>query len=682
MSFLFPAVLWGLLASFIPLIIHLFNQNTTKTLEFSSIQHIKALKNESIRKLKIAQWILVLLRTLIIICLILMCSGPILLNNSKWVPSAKESVAVVIIDNSASLGVAKNGISYLDKNISLLPKIFSAFEGVTNLNIYQTNPPKMLFSDFIEEGISVNSENWKIQQSMGRDNLWFFADSILQLINSNTPNKELYILSDFPVSPQLNFINNYDEWQLYFNENEKSLNNISINTVSTVNQMKLPNHLLKLNTRIENSSIEEKRNIPIELYLNEDRIGQIVSSFMPNRYKDFLFQAYPGKSGIIKGKIEIIKDDFIFDNVKTFEIYIPERISCKVIASDINKSAFIKTALESISGKDRFLDIELREMPSIDMLYLDQTDVLFLLDPANISVKAIQALKVFLQKGGSIFWISGQNYGNIDSDVLENLNLPIFQKLISTGLDSYFTTEIVNRENPILQELNLRDPESSLPKVYKYNQVKIKKNQNQIIALNNNDPLLIEIQSNSSQILFLTSPIDLDWNNIGLKGIIVPLLHRAIILSADDEYNIASVEVGSIKKIKVPSELINEKWKLITPSKNEILVIPNYEKERLDINVTDELGSYDVYVNNDFFTAFSTNLSKFESPKIRANLNEMVNSFQSKNASILLENQDIVESIKSQRHGKSLWRIFLIISISLFLIESIISRPTQKELSN
>ena len=72
--------------------------------------------------------------------------------------------------------------------------------------------------------------------------------------------------------------------------------------------MKLPNHLLKLNTRIENSSIEEKRNIPIELYLNEDRIGQIVSSFMPNRYKDFLFQAYPGKSGIIKGKIEIIKD--------------------------------------------------------------------------------------------------------------------------------------------------------------------------------------------------------------------------------------------------------------------------------------------------------------------------------------------------------------------------------------
>ena len=607
-----------------------------------------------------------------------MCSGPILLNNSKWVPSTKESVAIVVVDNSASLGVKKNGISYLEKNILLMPKIFSAFEGITDLKIYQTNPPKILFNDFIEEGLIFNSSNLNIQQSMGRDNLWFFVDSVLQLVNTNTPNKELYILSDLPVKPPSNFIKNYNEWQFYFNKNEKSLNNISINTVSTVNQMKLPNHLLKLNTRIENYSTTETRNIPIELYLNEDRIGQIISSFMPNRSKDFMFQAYPGKSGTIKGRIEITEDDFTFDNVKTFEMYIPERISCKVIASDISRSSLIKTALESISGKDRLLDIELREMPSIDMLSLDQTDVLFLLDPAYISAKAVQTLKVFLQKGGSIFWISGQNYSNFNSEILANLNLPIFQKLVSTDSDSYFTTGIANRDNPILQELNLREPKSSLPKVYKYNQVKTGKYQNQIITLNNNDPLLIEIESNSSQILFLTSPIDLEWNNFGLKGLIVPLLHRSIILSAADEFNTASVEVGFTKKVKVPSKLINKKWKLITPSKKEVLVIPNYKKERLDISFTNELGSYDVFVDDNFFTAFSTHLSEFESPKIRADISEMVNDFDNNNASILSEDQDVVNSIKSQRHGKSLWRIFLIIAISLFLIESILSRPVQK----
>ena len=338
MSFLFPSMLWGLFASLIPLIIHLFNQNTTKTVEFSSIQHIKVLESDSIRSLKLKQWILVLIRTFIIVCLILMCSGPIQRNNSEWVPSTKESVAVIVIDNSASLGVEKNGETYLEKNISLLPRIFSAFEGVTNLKIYQTNPPKMIFNDFIEEGIEVDYENLKIQQSKGKDNLWFFVDSILQFVNDNTPNKELYILSDIPSNPPSNFMNNHDEWQFYFTENDKALNNLSINTVSTVNQMKLPNHLLKLNTRIENSGNTQRKNVPIELYLNEERIGQIVSSFMMNRTKDFLFQAYPGKSGIIKGRIEISKDDFAFDNTKLtgFDNYIVKILDLVPASNSVN----------------------------------------------------------------------------------------------------------------------------------------------------------------------------------------------------------------------------------------------------------------------------------------------------------------------------------------------------------
>ena len=162
--------------------------------------------------------------------------------------------------------------------------------------------------------------------------------------------------------------------------------------------------------------------------------------------------------------------------------------------------------------------------------------------------------------------------------------------------------------------------------------------------------------------------MDLEWNNLGLKGLIIPLLHRSIILSAIDEFNTTSIEIGMVKEIKVPSQLINQKWKLITPKKNEIFIIPNFEKERLDIKSTNELGSYDVYVNDEFYTAFSTSLSEYESPKIRANLNELVSNFQTNKASILHNSQNIVESIKSKSHGKSLWRIFLTFAVLLFLI--------------
>jgi len=132
----------------------------------------------------------------------------------------------------------------------------------------------------------------------------------------------------------------------------------------------------------------------------------------------------------------------------------------------------------------------------------------------------------------------------------------------------------------------------------------------------------------------------------------------------------------------VPRELINEKWKIITPNNNEVLLIPNYEKERLDIKNTYELGSYDVYINNDFFTAFSTSLSEFESPKIRTDLYEMVNQFKSGGATIMSEGSDIAALIKSQRHGISLWRLFLIAALFLFLIESLLSRPIKRKIRN
>ena len=73
----------------------------------------------------------------------------------------------------------------------------------------------------------------------------------------------------------------------------------------------------------------------------------------------------------------------------------------------------------------------------------------------------------------------------------------------------------------------------SLPKIYKYNQLKLKKFQKSILSLNNSDPFLLEIQSNDGQILFLSSPLDLSWNNFGLKGLLIPLIHRALILSAN-----------------------------------------------------------------------------------------------------------------------------------------------------
>ena len=680
MAFLFPNILWGLLAAFLPLLIHLISLRRTKTVAFSSIQHIKALEHNSIKKLKIMQWILIALRMAIITALVLMASGPIQFNDAAWIPSEKESVAVIIIDNSASMAVTKDRDSFLDQAKAEIPEILSSFTGLVHLRVVQTSPPKELYSGILEPGNRIDVEHWSINQSAGVDDLWTLVNDVLINTNSDMPNRECFILSDFPMTPPLEFNNDFSEWRFYGFGRVPLVDNISVNEVDALSQIKLPNHLLKLNTKIENMGVVERRNIPVELYLNDERVGQIVSHFQPGRVKDFLFQVYPGRSGVVSGKLELPHDHFSLDDRQTFELNIPEQILCKVIANSQADLFMLRTVLESINGENEFLDIEMKVSPAIERIYLEETDVLILQDPQTLSPSAIESIKRFLNRGGSILWFAGANYPSLGSVTLSNLQLPPVDEQIMLDESSYFSIHVEDRDNPLLQELNLRDLEDALPQVYGYNHVTPKNGNKKILTLNNDAPFLMEIPFGGSPIYLFTSPLDLRWNDFSMKGLLIPLIHRLLILSATDELNTELVTIDEPKTIRIPKELINQKWAVQTPSGNRILVVPDYNKEALIFDQTVELGSYKVYADTDFFTAFSTRLSPYESPKLRATSNEIVQAVGADKMVWISPGTSIKETIESQRHGRALWRTFLVIALALFIIESYLSRPKRDAL--
>ena len=675
MSFLFPNILWGLFGLTIPLIIHLYNLRKSKTMDFSSIQHIQALEKKNIKKLKIIQWLLIFLRMGIIASLIFMFSGPLIINKSIWIPSEKESTAVIIIDNSASMSVKNEQDSFLDQAKENIPKILSTFEGLVNLKVIQTTPPIVIYSGIIENGVNLDYTNWKIPQSNGKDNLWNLVDSLLNSIDSTLPNKECFILSDFQSVPSQSLKDKFLDWRLYFLSSDLLNDNIAIKEISSINQIKMPNDLLKLDAKIENMGRNEIKNLPVELYLNNERVGQIVSNFKSNTNKEFSFQVYPGKSGVVSGKVEIPPDNFLLDNKQTFELNIPEQISCKVIASSENGLLIIKTVLQSISGEDEFLDLELKLLSEIERIYLDETDVLIVEDPLIIKPMAIESIKRFLNEGGSIIWFSGKNYKNINEQVTSNFSLPIFLEEIELDKKSYLTVKVVDRKNPLLQDFNIRNLEESLPKIFIYNSVNKKNDHNSILDLNNDDPFLIKIPYSGSQIYFFTSPLDMKWNDFTIKGLLVPLIHRLLILSATNELNTQRIEINNPKIISLSNELINKEWSVKLPSGRKILVIPDYINEVIIFKETTELGSYEVFADGIFYTAFSTKLSINESPKYRTSFEKIYSAIGADNLVWVSNDMSINETIRAQRFGKLLWRTFLLIAIILFLLESYISKP-------
>ena len=119
--------------------------------------------------------------------------------------------------------------------------------------------------------------------------------------------------------------------------------------------------------------------------------------------------------------------------------------------------------------------------------------------------------------------------------------------------------------------------------------------------------------------------------------------------SVIDETNTSSILVNSPKIIKVPNKLINNKWIVRMPSGSEVIVVPNYTNEQLVFNQTTELGSYEVFANDESYTAFSTKISPYESPKIRVKKQDLLDAFTAEKSELINTDNDIKKVITSCR---------------------------------
>ena len=200
------------------------------------------------------------------------------------------------------------------------------------------------------------------------------------------------------------------------------------------------------------------------------------------------------------------------------------------------------------------------------------------------------------------------------------------------------------------------------------------------MSLNSTDPLLLEFSKGSGKVFYFTTLLDLRWNDFPVRAILIPLIHRLLILTGTDEINTSPVVVGESKWISLPQDHIRNTWKVKSPSGIQTLIVPDFNNERILISETRELGIYRVYSNENLFSSFPTRLHHNE--YIRdISIKSSVNNFLSEDDIkwVNLEG-DIASAFSEIRNGKALWNTFLLLGIILLMIESLIGRPNPSKM--
>ncbi|MBN1302111.1 MAG: BatA and WFA domain-containing protein [Melioribacteraceae bacterium] len=691
MIFLNPAVLLGLIASSIPILIHLLNLRKLKRIEFSTLAFLKELQKTKIRRIKLKQWILMILRVLIIMFLVMAFARPALKSVSFGMSAGAKTTGVIIIDNSFSMSAVNERGSLLNQTKLLAKQILDEYSEGDELAVLD-------FSS-LNEPLAAVTKSVIAEEMIDGIDFTYLAGDIYELIvkalpvlnNSQNYNKELYILSDlqqsgFLLTNDTTRIPVFRSMKIYIAPIVKeNINNLSAANLVSNNQIFELNKNITFSADIFNPSSYNISNSVVSLYVNGKRSAQSSVNITPGETIQTEFETVIQSTGLIDIFVELEDDDINFDNRHYLNIYVPEKINILLLTDIKSDAEYVSTALQSVS-EDYFKVTE--DMANrLNSYNISSYNVVILIGSSYHSNS--EKVKTYLESGGSVILFPGSSSDNTDFNrICRELNLPQAERIVTfDDPQSFSSFEGTDLNHPVFSDLfesGKREYES--PRLYKYYKTESSGKGRSIISLIDGSEFLSEYNYKAGKIfLFNTSPV-LSWSDFPLKGIFAPMLSKSVYYLLNSNKPNKNYIAGADLMINA-GNVVRPDIKVIRPDNTEEYINPDISgfNNTFSYSPADFIGTYKFYSGNKLFDYATVNFNPIESQTKYLGFSEAEEKITplSQDTEIieLKPGENVAATISSARFGTELWKYFLIIVLLLALIEMWVAKNTKKDLS-
>ncbi len=697
MTFLNPAVLLGLLAASIPILIHLFNLRKLKKIEFSTLAFLKELQKNKIRKVKLKQWFLLALRVLIILFLVFAFARPTLKGLAVGgTTSAAKTTAVFIIDDTFSMSVIDNQGSLLNQAKATARNLLKNFQEGDEAALVLTSQ-----TDKNETKVSKNINDLQksidaIEPASQTGMLHKALTKAAQVLSqSKNFNKEIYILSDFQ-SGRLadektisDFSHVLDEKVRIYavNYSGKEIYNLGIDDIKVNTQIFEKQKPVSFGITITNYSNKNSDNIVVSLFVDNERSVQVSTSLNAGESKVLEVEAPTKSTGFISVFAEIEDDEILQDNRRYANVFVPENIPIIFFTDEAADSRFIELALTAIENQNSFV-ITKENLNEVSVYDFKKYEVVIVIGSQNLN--SVDELRNYVHEGGSLFIAPGSKSNLNDyRKLLSELDLPA--PIAAAGKigdqTNFFLFENFDLNHPVFEDIftNKKKTKIESPEIYSYFKINTLGRGRNIISMQDGSSFLGEYKIKNGKVFLSNSSPILSWSNFPLKSIFVPLMNKSILYLAAKDKNETNILAGNSLDIDVRGKNVSQ-LKVIRPDNMEDFLSLNQSNGNAVIkydrvNLT---GNYKIVSGSKVIDEISVNADPLESKVKYLDKTEIENYLSKINFKgkffFMSKEQNINEKILSARFGSELWKYFLIIALLLALVEMIVARSTKKDL--
>lgn len=705
MIFLNPTILFGLLAAALPVLLHLLNLRRRSQLEFSSLVLLRQLEQSALQRFKIRQWLLLLIRSLVIFLLVTSFSKPILpgyLAGSSFAAHTKTS-AVIVLDNSPSMGYNdQRKFDQWKQAKSAALKILEHFNEQDEIFL-ATGSGK-------PERLALSEAKHRIAQAEHSALPFSAEESLLNaaavLASGSHFNREIYLISDFQPKDfarrDSSLSYRYDfAFKLYaVSVAPPQKHNTALQRAEVLTKIFEPGKPVRIEATAVRFGESPSSLSGLSLWLAGKLSAETALDLPPNRPTSAVLTATPTEQGFLAGELRLEDDALDADNHHYFTFYIPDRLRILLAYRNELDTRFLRLALESFQNKN-FFELTLVPEPALDAQDFSKFDVLILCGVGSISTSAASRIESFVRQGGGLLVFArpdSPEFGALNT-LLSPMGVGLLVPMPSVSHASPLSIEQIDYRHPLFDGVFYGDsprrksPNSSSEEpILLYAAAEIlPAGKGDVVMRSAADKAFLTVTRhyNGVVLLFATLPKP-EYTSLVLQPLFAPLAFRAVLYACAKAHSRnLQFTCGEPSEVSVPL-LAGEDVLVRKPSgKFFFATLDRRRAEQrllLEPSVFNELGIYEVFSRKGLDTMLVLKLA-FNLPASESDVQSLSAEQVYRFATMLsLETQnvfftqaaeqlsDIDEMLYRSRYGFGLWKIFLALAVLGLLAESVLGR--------
>ncbi|MBR6929390.1 MAG: BatA and WFA domain-containing protein [Bacteroidales bacterium] len=671
MRFLYPNMLWGLLALLIPILIHLFNFRRHKLVYFSNTAVLRSIQQENAKTRKLKYLVTLLLRCLFIAALVLAFAFPYHPEKQLNV-NTSDNLIGVYVDNSMSMkGQSQRTTLIEDARQSardLVHKLNPSNRYLLMTNSFEVqNEYPMNQEEMLDQLDRMNPDGPPADMGEVIDRFEMLAKQ--HGFNSST----LFLYSDFQrntfdlsaakadTALQVVVVPMVPEYK----------SNLYIDSVWLSSPIVQPGLTNDLNVRIVNQGDKEVKGLPVSFTMNGAMAASTTVDLEKNGEVEIEMQFVVDGTGEQRCSVSLTDHPITFDDAYDFVLSVKNRLNVVELGSESPYGSLV-------FDDDEQFHYTLMEPSRFDLSALSQAQLLIVNETANLNETLQQTLLDAISEGASLVVFPALDNPKNNIYLYGRLGLTLME--VDTNATA---TEDLALQHAFFSDMILDLPQHpDLPKVKRHIRLKSNGIPATLLTLQNADPLLLSEQVGKGQAFIFATGLSPAWSDLADNALFVPTMVKTALLGA--QAGRISYTIGTDKMLVLNDiGLVGDRRFLFANADRSFELMPSSEvrNNKVYLYLNDNLpsaGFYELLVNDTLNRVTAWNESRVESRMDFIDRDDIEPEFEKAgfNVAAVLDTTDLATDdwVEAMARQSSQWKLFALIALLALLGEIAVLR--------